>query len=68
MYKISIFQVDTLRNSVRNVGNLVRAMPENIVSKVSGGIKNTASFVFDDVGKVLNQRGVSFFCILRIIC
>jgi len=63
---IIMFQVDTfvnpLKNSVKNVGNIVKSMPDNFVdgvAKMSGGIKSIPSNMLDGVDKVLNVKGVS---------
>jgi sorting nexin-13 len=54
--------VNPLKNSVRNVGNIVKAMPDNFVdgvAKMSGGIKSIPNNMLDGVGKILNVKGVS---------
>ncbi|KAK2144441.1 hypothetical protein LSH36_757g01003 [Paralvinella palmiformis] len=52
--------VNPLKNSVRNVGNMVRSMPDNFVdgvAKMSGGIKKIPNNMLDGVGKILNVKG-----------
>ena len=54
--------VNPLKNSVRNVSQIVKSMPDNFadgVAKMSGGIKSIPSNMLDGVGKMLNVRGVS---------
>ena len=53
--------VNPLKNSVRNVSNMVKSMPDNFadgVAKMSGGIKSIPSNMLDGVGKMLNVKGV----------
>ena len=54
--------VNPLKSSVRNVGNIVRSMPNNFadgVARVSGGFRNIPNNMLDGVGKMLNVKGVS---------
>lgn len=54
--------VNPLRSSVRNVGNIVRSMPDNFadgVARVSGGFRSIPNNMLDGVGKMLNVKGVS---------
>ena len=54
--------VNPLKNSVRNMGNIMKAVPDNFVdgvAKISGGVKSIPSNMLDGVGKVLNVKGVS---------
>lgn len=63
--------VNPLKNSVRNVSNMVKSMPDNFadgVAKMSGGIKSIPSNMLDSVGKVLNVKGVSSLSISHIFC
>ena len=53
--------VNPLKNTVRNVGNAVKSMPDNFVdgvAKMSGGIKSIPTNMLDGVGKMLNVKGV----------
>jgi sorting nexin-13 len=51
--------VNPLKNSVRNVGNVVKSVPENFVdgvAKVSGGIKGIPGNVVDGFGKLFKVQ------------
>lgn len=53
--------MNPLKNSVRNVGAMVKSMPDNFVdgvAKMSGGIKSIPTNMLDNVGKMLNVKGV----------
>eukprot|EP00918_Siedleckia_nematoides_P021697 GHVU01046735.1.p1 GENE.GHVU01046735.1~~GHVU01046735.1.p1 ORF type:complete len:122 (-),score=4.42 GHVU01046735.1:143-508(-) len=59
--------VNPLKNSMKNMGNMVKSMPDNLVDgmvKVSGGIRSLPNSMLDNMGKVLNVRGVSIFVLL----
>ena len=67
--------VNPLKNSVKNMGNMVKSVPDNFVDgmiKFSGGVKGLPSNVIDGVGKMLNVKPVSMgvgirpqFCLLE---
>lgn len=54
--------VNPLKNSVKNMGNMVKSMPDNFVdgvAKMSGGIRSIPTNMLDGVGKMLNVKGVT---------
>ena len=72
---VCVVQMDTfvnpLRSSVRNVGNIVRSMPDNFVdgvARVSGGFRSIPNNMLDGVGKMLNVKGVSIHTLASFCC
>lgn len=54
--------VNPLKNSVKNMGNFVKSMPDNFadgVAKMSGGIRSIPNNMLDGFGKMLNVKGGS---------
>ena len=50
---------------MKNVGNLVKAMPDNFadgVARVSGGLRSIPNNMLDGVGRMLHVKGVSDTC------
>jgi len=63
--------VNPLRSSVRNVGNIMRSMPDNFVdgvARVSGGFRSIPNNMLDGVGKMLNVKGVSIHTFASFCC
>ena len=62
--------VNPFKASVRNVGSLMKAMPDNFadgVARVSGGLRNIPNNMLDGVGRILHVKVNTFIMALKVI-